>query len=290
MSGQYALAWEQAELDRLVADVFGYHALQLGLPALDALRANRMPSRWVLSEQVQGDPAGGPSSVQPVPEAGVGGVAHICADFHLLPFPSASLDLVVMPHTLEAAADPHQTLREVERVLRPEGRIVVTGFNPASLWGVARRLARMMENMRERWGGHMSPTDRTQGARGLTGRADGVDVAAGRAFESQGDWVGYWRLRDWLRLLSFEVEGGRFGCYAPPMSSQRWHERMTWLDPLGDRWWPVLGSVYALVAVKRVRGMRVVGLSRRQARVSAGPSAIVTQNHPRHLPRQGEGS
>ena len=44
--GQYALAWEQAQFDAALVDVFGYHAVQLGLPALDALRANRMPHRW----------------------------------------------------------------------------------------------------------------------------------------------------------------------------------------------------------------------------------------------------
>ena len=32
-----------------------------------------------------------------------------------------------------------------------------------------------------------------------------------------GEFLGYWRLRDWLRLLSFEVDGGRFGCYRPPL-------------------------------------------------------------------------
>ena len=36
--GQYLLAWEQAQFDQAVADVFGYHALQLGVPSVDALR------------------------------------------------------------------------------------------------------------------------------------------------------------------------------------------------------------------------------------------------------------
>ena len=69
-------------------------------------------------------------------------------------------------------------------------------------------------------------------------------------------------LRDWLRLLSFEVERGRFGCYRPPLATQRWLDRFRagWKRP-GDRWWPVLGAVYFLVAVKRVRGMRLVGLA-----------------------------
>ena len=37
--GRYVLDWEQTQLDRVVSDVFGYHALQLGLPQLDAAAA-----------------------------------------------------------------------------------------------------------------------------------------------------------------------------------------------------------------------------------------------------------
>ena len=48
--GQYLLAWEQDRLDQAVTDAFGFHALQLGLPEVDGLRANRMPHRWVSSD------------------------------------------------------------------------------------------------------------------------------------------------------------------------------------------------------------------------------------------------
>src|SRR4028119_462114 len=44
--GRYLLDWEQLRLDSAVTDAFGFHALQLGLPELDGLRANRMPYRW----------------------------------------------------------------------------------------------------------------------------------------------------------------------------------------------------------------------------------------------------
>lgn len=260
-AARYALAWEQVELDRLVADVFGYHALQLGLPSVAGLRANRMPDRWLLVDEQSSaslsDGAATPSS----PHG-----ATLFGDFHQLPFPSSSLDLVVMPHTLEVTADPHLTLREVERVLRPEGRLVMTGFNPASLWGAWRRF-------------HVGPWRPSAEAR-----------AEVEADPLRGDWVGYWRLRDWLRLLSFEVEGGRFGCYLPPTASESWRQRLNWLEPVGDRWWPVLGSVYAVSAVKRVRGMRMVGLARRSPRMAATP-AVAASRHPRQqvprgLPRE----
>src|SRR5690242_15910333 len=51
--GQYLLAWEQAQIDRAVFDIFGYPALQIGLPGLDGLRANRMPHRWRASDTLE---------------------------------------------------------------------------------------------------------------------------------------------------------------------------------------------------------------------------------------------
>ncbi|HBU19724.1 MAG TPA: SAM-dependent methyltransferase, partial [Hydrogenophaga sp.] len=45
--GRYLLDWEQRQFDLAVSDLFGYNALQLGLPELRTLDANRMPHRWL---------------------------------------------------------------------------------------------------------------------------------------------------------------------------------------------------------------------------------------------------
>ena len=255
--GRYLLAWEQTRLDHEVADLFGFHALQLGLPELEGLRANRMPHRWVATDALRAPPAPGSP---PWPDAQTGllppprAVALHC-EFDALPFPNQSLDLVVLPHALELARDPHLTLREVERVLMPDGRVVIAGFNPASLWALRQRSGQLWRRL---------------------GMARGERLFLPRA----GEFIGYWRLRDWLRLLGFEVEGGRFGCYRPPCRSERWLERFAWMDRAGDHWWPVLGSVYFLVAVKRVRGMRLVGMVRRDAVPARKAPAVVTQRRP----------
>ena len=214
--GRYLLGWEQTRMDEAVADLFGYHALQLGMPALDALRANRMPHRWL---------AAGPD--EPV----AGTRAAFATAFEALPFAEASLDLVVLPHALELSHEPHATLREVQRVLVPEGHVVITGFNPASLWGLSQR-------------------------RGKTYRRAGF----GSLFLPEtGEFIGYWRLRDWLRLLGFEVESGNFGCWRPAFQSEAWLGRTQWMDRVGERWWPIFGAAYCLVATKRVHGMRLMG-------------------------------
>jgi hypothetical protein len=91
--------------------------------------------------------------------------------------------------------------------------------------------------------------------------------------------IGYWRLRDWLRLLGFEVEAGRFGCWRPPVQTEKWLQRYEWMDRVGDRWWPVLGGVYFVVAVKHVRGMRLVGLARQPVRKPQTAPAVVANRH-----------
>jgi len=219
-AGRYVLDWEQRQLDVAVADIFGYHAMQLGLPEVDALRENRMPLRFCASDRLlERNPANGDTPVS--------AVTH----FEELPFASQSIDLVVMPHVLEFADEPHQVLREVDRVLVAEGHVVITGFNPASLWGVRQSMTRV-------------------GATPFLPRA--------------GQFIGLPRIKDWLKLLSFEVNRGRFGCYAPWARTEKWLGRWSFLEKVGDRWWPVLGSVYMLTAIKRVRGMRLVGAIRKR--------------------------
>lgn len=228
--GRYLLAWEQAQCDQAVVDVFGYNALQLGLSALDALEANRMPHRWLALTSPPGDGAAEPQLPNPARSLGL-----VC-DAAALPFQADSLDLLVLPHALELSADPHAALREAGRVLRPEGRVVITGLNPLSLWALRQRQAHVCDRL------------------GWQRMAE-----AAYYLPQVGEFIGHWRLRDWLRLLDFEVEPIRFGVYQPAVRSERWLQRLDWTNRLGPRWWPVLGAAYAIVAVKRVRGTRLLG-------------------------------
>lgn len=200
--GRYVMTWEQEKIDAVIDDLFGYNALQLGLPQMRLLDRNRIPLRQIV----------GPS----------GGVDVAC-DFREMPFSANSIDLAVMPHVLEFHEDPHQILREVERVLRPDGQLVMTGFNPISLWGLRRKLS-----------------------------------SRPRVFPFSGSYLSVARLKDWLQLLNFEADRGNFGCYAPPCQQARWFRRWRFMEAAGDRWWSFAGGVYLLRAVKRVRGMRLI--------------------------------
>lgn len=216
--GQYLLAWEQNWLDQTVADLFGYDAVQIGCPALVGLRECRMPHRYLVLSR---EPSDIPKLGQP---SGCAHIQPVIANPTELPFDNQSLDLVILPHVLECSASPHQVLREVERVLIPRGRLIILGLNPFSLWGAHHRL------VGRRW----------------------------PVWFDQQPWVGLPRLKDWLALLSFEIERGRFGCYRWPSSVISGFQRHAFFELAGDRWWPYLGAVYAVSAIKQVVGMRLV--------------------------------
>jgi SAM-dependent methyltransferase len=199
--GEYLLEQEQSLFDSAVSDLFGFNAVQVGMPEVDFLRNCRIPFRLRAASQ--------------------GNVMLRC-DSVQFPFATSSADLLLLPHVLEFSPNPHDTLREAERVLVPEGHLVVSGFNPLSFWG-ARRLFNQ-----------------------------------DKSFPWQGKYVTLQRIKDWLALLGFEMVAGRMGCYAPPLRKPAWLQRCRFMDGAGDRWWPMLGGVYFLVAKKRVMGARLI--------------------------------
>ncbi|MCD8339558.1 MAG: class I SAM-dependent methyltransferase [Burkholderiales bacterium] len=210
--GKSACAWEELQYDKMVSDCFGYNAVQLGAPKTDFLKNNRIGLRIVGSPDVE------------VLLSLDDYRAKSALLFEALPFDTESIDLVVLPHTLEEASDPHALLREVGRVLIPGGRVVLTGFNKMSLWGIRQSMSKFGK----------SP------------------LLPGKQYFSVS------QVRDWLHLLSFHVDRGLFGCYGTWRAPGK-KNRMLWLEKAGDRWWPHCGAVYSLGAVKKVSGFQFVG-------------------------------
>ncbi|HEX4781185.1 MAG TPA: methyltransferase domain-containing protein [Usitatibacter sp.] len=200
--GNYLLEKEQAYLDDVTPDIFGFHALQLGMPQVDLLRESRIAHRLRVAAFDHPD---------------------LFAKSHELPVATQSIDMVLLPHVLEFAEEPHAVLREVDRVMMPEGRLVILGFNPWSLWGLRSALG-----------------------------------PSRREVPWNGTFLSLLRVKDWLALLGFEVSAGRLVAYAPPINSPRALRRFGFMEPAGDRWWAVGGAVYMLQAIKRVRGMRLL--------------------------------
>jgi SAM-dependent methyltransferase len=219
-AGQYLMAWEQARVDIAVVDTFGYYAFQLGLCDESYLKANRMQHRVVAA--LAGHDGRSPNTL---------GAAALVLDPHYLPFQANNLDLLVYPHVLERSEHPQQALREAERVLVPEGRLVICGVNPYSFMAMAKLI--------RSW---ISSPERPIGENAV------------ERFRP----IAFWRMRDWLALLGFEIESVYFGGGSPG-----------WLQSGRPRQWlsggnaklkegPFFGRAYVIVANKKVPGMRLI--------------------------------
>ena len=199
--GQYLYQREQAYFDQAVADLFGFNAVQIGSPQWDLLRNSRITHRFHVNQAC----------------------AQVLAEPTHLPFANHSLDLLILPHVLEFSDYPHQILREAERVLIPEGNLLISGFNPRSLWGIYRWIHRNTQ-----------------------------------VYPWSGEFINLTRLKDWLSLLNCDVVSGHMCCYAPPLKSSNWMRQFEIMELAGDRWWAKGGGVYFIHAVKRVHGMRLI--------------------------------
>lgn len=118
--GQYMAGQEAPIYAQVVADVFGFHAVQIGWPSLDLLQDSRIPYKHAVQ-----------TALTPL--------TSLIADSDALPFAEQSVDLVCMPHVLEQCDDPQQALREALRVLVPEGTLVLSGISPLSGLGLRAR-------------------------------------------------------------------------------------------------------------------------------------------------------
>lgn len=173
---------------------FGYHALLLGLQPelLEQLQGLRIPHHFTLG-----------------PRAGT-----VRASFDALPLAAESVDLAVLHHVLEYALDPHQVLREVDRVLLPEGHMLLISFNPVGLWGW-RALLRL--GCKVPWCGQP---------------------------------LGGKRLNDWLGLLGYDVQAEAWAGYGCLAKGRVEHE--AWFERWSARFMPRLGITHLMLARKRV--------------------------------------
>ena len=215
--GQAMLAVERRLLARQLGNAFGYHLLQLGVDLgvtlFDGCRVQRCYKA-------------GP--------VGSGGDAPVVrCDFEALPFESDSLDVVVVHHVLEFAANPHAVLRELYRVLVPHGRILVVGFNPWSLFGLRMLASRF--GSEPLWHNHLLAST---------------------------------RVTDWLQLLGFESERTDFGFHRLPLQRGAGWGLVDGDNPW-SRHWP-MGGIYLITAIKEVVTFIPLRPPRRRSRVPDG--------------------
>ena len=225
--GEALLQQEARVVEEALDGIFGEQCLQLGTWGENRtfLRFTRTQRCCLIAEDATGEPSA-------------------IGEFHRLPVESDSIDAVLLPHTLDYSDRPHAILREVDRVLRRNGHLVILGFKPTGLWGLRRLIP---------------------GA-GLPPGADHL--------------ISDRRLRDWLQLLDMRIQGSLRYFFRWPLPGNKARGSAKW-ERRGQAWWPELAACYMLTAQKRVGTLTPVrSLWRRQPKVVAGlaePSTRVSR-------------
>jgi|TARA_B100000475_G_C14961132_1_gene299964 SAM-dependent methyltransferase len=195
--GDYLRAEIERKLTPWLPRMFGYHMLKLG-----NLSGELATSESPIKHQVC------------VAEQGL--FTGVIADVDELPFYEHSVDACILSHCLEYHSDPHHILREAHRTLIPGGYIVITGFNPFSLCGLAQLLPFSRQKLP--W--------------------------TGRFFTPS-------RVKDWLNLLGFEIISDERFIHSSLARGNRLSRFAAWRS-FGQQYLKPMGSVYMLVARKRV--------------------------------------
>ncbi|MBC8211819.1 MAG: methyltransferase domain-containing protein [Gammaproteobacteria bacterium] len=195
--GQYLLEQLQAKLDSVLSTSFGYYAVTIGC---ESIAADLMDS----------------CRIKHVFRLGHAETDHdAMVDSASLPIAADSTDMVVLVHALSQANDPHAILREVDRVLIPDGKLIIIDFNPVSLWGIRHLLQAWLDDAP--WAGHY--------------------YTAGR-------------LKDWTSLLGFEQTHHIKCGHVLPLNYQRLIARSRILTKFSERWLNFSGALNVMVFEK----------------------------------------
>ncbi|MGH8196526.1 MAG: class I SAM-dependent methyltransferase [Woeseiaceae bacterium] len=200
--GEALLQHEARIVEEACDGIFGEHCLQLGLwgqPG-EFLRFSRAQRSASLAD----------------PDNIVGGkMPDAVGRLYRLPIATDSIDAVILPHTLEFSSRPHAILREVQRVLRSDGHVVVLGFRPGGMWGLRRLLP----------GAGLPPAVETL--------------------------ISERRLTDWLQLLDLRIHRQVRYFFRWPLPGHKRPSSPVW-ERRGQRWWPEFAACYMLTAQKRL--------------------------------------
>lgn len=230
--GKNLLGTEFSLLKNMIDRRFGYHLLQLSCADIAVYRDSPIGHKFCMTPSTKVKNGG------------------LVAEAEAISLVSESVDLVVLHHVLDYSADPHQLLREADRVLIAGGHMLIIGFNPFSTWGVRHKLGRKFDN---------SPWE-------------------SNLFSSM-------RLSDWLKLLDFKVEQVQYGLHSLPINSPRLIRYSSFVGKLAQRLnWPT-GGIYVISAKKQVLPMTPIrepwkDISRKARDLALGENVNIAASQP----------
>lgn len=217
-AGRHLASLERQCLDGMLEGVFGYYAVQVGMHGHDYLGGSPINTKVRVGRSRQ---------------------CQVRADARNMPFLSSSIDLVLIAHELEFSAHPEAVVREAFRILRPEGQLVIVGFNPAGLYGLRRRL----------------------------------DL--GGQYPWHGEFIFPHRVRDWFAVLGLTARHGAQIGFAPPWLAAESDWLRDKFESAGRRWWPMLGGAYVIQAIKRVPAIHRIKPAWSRKAEEAVPAGVV---------------
>lgn len=115
-NGEHLQAHTQHLVNNAISRCFGYHLLKLGNLSTQ-LKTDKCPIRHQINCAEDGADIG------------------LKSDLHDLPFQDSTIDCCILVHELDFSSDPHQLLREIDRVLTLDGTLIISGYNPYSFFG-----------------------------------------------------------------------------------------------------------------------------------------------------------
>lgn len=214
-SGVAALADLDTFFSDLMSEIFGYYAIEMGALSgqYDLLKHSRIAADFSL---VNSDILHHSTN-----EVGAKKNYSLIAANEQLPISTDNVDLVVASHILESSKNPHQVLREIDRILVPEGHCIIIGFNPLSLPNLGKQVRHFRQKRKSDY------------------KMRSVN-----------------RVKDWFSLLGFEVLDVNYMGYRPSVKNKKLFDSLRWLESWGDYTGPILGNMYVIHAKKQMIAMR----------------------------------
>lgn len=200
--GRHLLESEEEQLSRLLEKHYGKHVMLIGVPhQAGLLSATTLPCKSIYT----------PLNTNARTKGLIEG------HFDELPIITGSIDLVIIPHTLEFIDNPRQLLAEACRVIKPEGLIAIAGFNPYSMWGVKNWLSKN-----------------------------------GKLIPKHANLIHSQQIKNWLELADFQIEQQQSTLFVPPTQHANHYSPMKLIEKIGNKWLPNLGGIYVIIARAKV--------------------------------------
>ncbi len=192
-----------------LSHLFGYHLVQLGLPHIEKwTECSAIKNRICLQALLSSD---SPSPFK-----------MVITDFAELPLRPDSVDLIFLPHCLEACTEREYFLKQIVDCLIAEGHLLILCFNYRGLWW----LRKFLYPRQAPW--------------------------SGKAMRMR-------KLRRILTELGCDIKLVKTTFHQPPIMKASWRKRFNFFEQLSRLCLPNSGAVYGLLAKKKISLIKPVG-------------------------------